>query len=530
MRLSNEYDVLIIGGGPAGLAAGLYAGRSMLKTRLFEKELIGGQASITDIIENYPGFPEGITGFELAEKMREQAQKFDVELDMNEVTSVDLIGALKKVTTPDGEYTAKAIIIASGVRPTKLDVPGAAALTGRGISYCATCDGPFFRDKRVMVIGGGNSAVEEAIYLTKFASKVTIVHRRDQLRAEKIVQDRAFKNEKVDFLLDSVLSGVSGENSVSAVTVKNVKTGEEKEVGVEGIFVFVGNIPNTELFTGALDMDEVGYVITDDALMASIPGIFAAGDVRKNNLKQVVWAAAEGALAARDDGAHSGNDPVVPQQRRKSEPALGADILDHDGVVPEQGVAGLRRRLGRHGGATHQPRTPSHAGLKQQVPSLGEQLQDLRELDVKCPGHEGDCFIHQHGAATGRHGVPGELGLRRAQTLPVTEIVSVHSRVASREGPGSVTSDHLMAPVHARKPKILDGRRSAAMTQIIWAKAARGTPVCSVTTTPRGRRMTRRLGAITPLRLTGTRSNARSLRAGWRWRAAYQASVRGGGD
>jgi thioredoxin reductase (NADPH) len=298
MRLSNEYDVLIIGGGPAGLAAGLYAGRSMLKTRLFEKELIGGQASITDIIENYPGFPEGISGFELAEKMREQAQKFDVELDMNEVTSADLSGALKKVTTSDGEYTAKAIIIASGVRPTKLDVPGAAALTGRGISYCATCDGPFFRDKRVMVIGGGNSAVEEAIYLTKFASKVTIVHRRDQLRAEKIVQDRAFKNDKVDFLLDSVLSGVSGENSVSGVTVKNVKTGEEKEVGIEGIFVFVGNIPNTELFAGALDMDEAGYITTDDTLMASIPGIFAAGDVRKNNLKQVVWAAAEGALAA----------------------------------------------------------------------------------------------------------------------------------------------------------------------------------------------------------------------------------------
>lgn len=296
--MSNEYDVLIIGGGPAGLAAGLYAGRSMLKTRLFEKELIGGQASITDIIENYPGFPEGITGFELAEKMREQAQKFEVELDMNEVTSVDLSGALKKVTTPDGEYAAKAIIVASGVRPTKLDVPGAAALTGRGISYCATCDGPFFRDKRVMVIGGGNSAVEEAIYLTKFASKVTIVHRRDQLRAEKIVQDRAFKNEKVDFLLDSVLSGVSGENAVSAVTVKNVKTGEEKEVAVEGIFVFVGNIPNTELFTAALDMDKAGYVITDDVLMASIPGVFVAGDVRKNNLKQVVWAAAEGALAA----------------------------------------------------------------------------------------------------------------------------------------------------------------------------------------------------------------------------------------
>jgi len=296
--LSKEYDVLIIGGGPAGLTAGLYAGRSMLTTRLFEKELIGGQASITDIIENYPGFPEGITGFELAEKMREQAQKFEVEIDLSEVTSVDLSGALKKVTTPDGEYVAKSIIITSGVRPSKLEVPGAAALTGRGISYCATCDGPFFRDKRVMVIGGGNSAVEEAIYLTKFASQVTIVHRRDELRAEKIVQERAFKNEKIDFLLDSVLSRVSGENSVASVAVKNVKTDEEMEVAVDGIFVFVGNLPNTELFDGMLDLDGSGYIITDDTLMASVPGVFAAGDVRKNNLKQVVWAAAEGALAA----------------------------------------------------------------------------------------------------------------------------------------------------------------------------------------------------------------------------------------
>lgn len=296
--MSKEYDVLIIGGGPAGLTAGLYAGRSMLTTRLFEKELIGGQASITDIIENYPGFPEGITGFELAEKMREQAQKFEVEIDLSEVTSVDLSGALKKVTTPDGEYVAKSIIITSGVRPSKLEVPGAAALTGRGISYCATCDGPFFRDKRVMVIGGGNSAVEEAIYLTKFASQVTIVHRRDELRAEKIVQERAFKNEKIDFLLDSVLSRVSGENSVASVAVKNVKTDEEMEVAVDGIFVFVGNLPNTELFDGMLDLDGSGYIITDDTLMASVPGVFAAGDVRKNNLKQVVWAAAEGALAA----------------------------------------------------------------------------------------------------------------------------------------------------------------------------------------------------------------------------------------
>jgi len=296
--LNKEYDLLIIGGGPAGLSAGLYASRSRLKVRLFEKELVGGQASITDIIENYPGFPEGISGFDLSDKMREQAEKFGLELDMTEAVSVDLEGTVKKVSTPGGEYSAGAIIIASGVRPSKLDVPGAAELTGRGISYCATCDGPFFRDKKVMVIGGGNSAVEEAIYLTKFASSVTIVHRRDELRAEKIVQERAFSNEKVDFLFDSVITSVSGDMAVSKVTVKNVKTGEEKEVPVDGIFVFVGNLPNTELFDGKIDLDEQGYIVTDDTLMSSTPGVFAAGDVRKNNLKQVVWAAAEGALAA----------------------------------------------------------------------------------------------------------------------------------------------------------------------------------------------------------------------------------------
>jgi thioredoxin reductase (NADPH) len=296
--LSEEYDVLIIGGGPAGLSAGLYAARSRLKVKLFEKELVGGQASITDIIENYPGFSGGISGFELADKMREQAQKFGLELDMTEVTSIDFAGATKKVTTTGGEYSAKTVIIAGGVRPSKLDVPGAAELTGRGISYCATCDGPFFRDRRVMIIGGGNSAVEEAIYLTKFASSVTIVHRRDQLRAEKIVQEKAFKNEKIDFLFDSVLSSVSGNAAVSEVTVKNVKTGDEKEVPIDGIFVFVGNLPNTELFDKQIDLDEKGYIITDESLMTSVPGVFAAGDIRKNLLKQVVWAAAEGALAA----------------------------------------------------------------------------------------------------------------------------------------------------------------------------------------------------------------------------------------
>jgi len=289
---------LIIGGGPAGLSAGLYAARSMFKVKLFEKQMVGGQASITDHIENYPGFPEGISGFELTDKMRRQAERFGLEIGFAEVTEVDFSKQLKKVITTEGEYVAKAIIIATGVRPSKLDAKGASELTGRGISYCATCDGPFFREKRVIVVGGGNSAVEEAIYLTRFASKVTIVHRRDQLRAEKIIQERAFKNEKIDFLLDSVITAVSGEAAVSKATVKNVKTGEEKEVDVDGIFVFIGNLPNTELFSGKIKLDKRGYVITDDLLMTSVPGVFAAGDVRNNSLKQVVTAAGEGALAA----------------------------------------------------------------------------------------------------------------------------------------------------------------------------------------------------------------------------------------
>lgn len=296
--MADQYDVIIIGGGPAGLSAGIYATRSMLKVKLLEKEVIGGQAALTDHIENYPGFVEGISGLELCEKMREQAQRFGLEIGMAEVTSVDFSGQTKKIITTDGEYEAKAIIIASGLRPSRLDVPGASDFTGRGISYCATCDGPFFRNKRVMVIGGGNSAVEEALYLTKFAESVTIVHRRDALRADKIVQDRAFKNEKVNFLWDSVISSVSGEATVTKAGVRNVKTNEESEVPIDGIFVFVGNLPNTEPFEGQIDLDEKGYIIADQTLATSAAGVFAAGDVRSDNLKQVVWAAAEGAQAA----------------------------------------------------------------------------------------------------------------------------------------------------------------------------------------------------------------------------------------
>lgn len=280
------------------MTAGIYVARSLLKVKLFEKEGIGGQATLTDEIENFPGFPNGISGFELTDKMREQAERFGVEIGYAEVTSVDFSRPVKKVITTDGEYEAKAIIITTGVRPTKLDVPGAAEFTGRGISYCATCDGPFFRDKNVMVLGGGNSAVEEAIYLTRFASKVTIVHRRDELRADKILQERARKNEKIDFILDSVIAGVSGDGMVSGATIKNVKTGETTEVPVDGIFVFIGNLPNTEIFKGKIELDEKGYIVADNNLMTSVPGVFAAGDVRNNPLKQVVTAAGEGALAA----------------------------------------------------------------------------------------------------------------------------------------------------------------------------------------------------------------------------------------
>jgi thioredoxin reductase (NADPH) len=296
--LSNSYDVIIIGGGPAGLSAAIYATRSMLKVKLFEKEVIGGQASMTDHIENYPGFSEGISGYELTEKMREQAARLGAEIEMVGVDSVDFSGQTKVVKTSNGDYEAKVVIIASGVRPSKLDVPGAAELSGRGISYCATCDGPFFRNKRVIVIGGGNSAVEEANYLTRFAEKVMIVHRRDELRADKIVQKRAIDNEKIEFMLDSIITSVKGETAVSSVTVKNVKTNEEREVDANGIFVYMGNLPNTGMFEGQLEMDEKGYAIANEFLVTSVPGVFVAGDVRKNQLKQVVWAAAEGALAA----------------------------------------------------------------------------------------------------------------------------------------------------------------------------------------------------------------------------------------
>jgi thioredoxin reductase (NADPH) len=293
------YDLVIIGGGPAGLSAALYGARAKLKVLLLEKEIIGGQAAITDWIENYPGYPEGISGLELTEKMKEQALKFGAEIVTCSAKAVKPSGKLKKISTSKNEdYLASAVIIATGRRSSKLNVPGEAEFTGKGVSYCATCDAPLFKDKKIFVVGGGNAAIQEAIFLTKFARKVTVIHRRDQLRAGRILQERAFANKKIDFLWNSVVTKIEGNQVINKISVKNVKTGQLTQLEADGIFVFIGNLPNTEFLDNLVKLDENGYILTDEKLSTSMPGIFAAGDVRHGSLKQIVAAAAEGALAA----------------------------------------------------------------------------------------------------------------------------------------------------------------------------------------------------------------------------------------
>ncbi|MCL5291178.1 MAG: thioredoxin-disulfide reductase [Actinobacteria bacterium] len=293
-----DYDLIILGGGPGGLAAGLYGARSRLSVLVLEKEIIGGQMATTELIENYPGFSVGSSGMELADKMREQVERFGAKIELAEVTGVDFKNGVLAVETPGGAKTGRSVVISTGRRPQSLAVPGEVGLRGRGVSYCATCDGPFFRDKKIIVVGGGNSAIEEALYLTRFASEVTVVHRRDALRADKVIQERAFANEKIRFVWDSVVTGVMGDAKVESVGVKNVKTGEESLVSADGVFVYVGNLPNTEVFEGQVELDEKGYVIVDADLATSARGVFAAGDVRVGPVKQVATAVGDGALAA----------------------------------------------------------------------------------------------------------------------------------------------------------------------------------------------------------------------------------------
>lgn len=293
----NVYDVIIIGGGPAGLTAGLYASRAKLKTILLEKGLAGGQIATTEQIENYPGFSSG-AGYELTAIMEEQAKGFGLEIDMAEVTGVQLTGPEKIITTNQGEYRARAVILAPGSSSQKLNVPGEDEFTGRGVSFCATCDGPFYEGLTVMVVGGGDAAVEEAVYLTRFAQKVYIVHRRDALRATKVVQERAFANEKIEILWDSVVTEIKGNEILEQVVIKNVKDGHTTPVTVDGLFIYIGFVPNTAFLDGQVQMDERGYIITNDRMETSVPGVFAAGDCRQKLLRQVVTAAGDGATAA----------------------------------------------------------------------------------------------------------------------------------------------------------------------------------------------------------------------------------------
>ncbi|MBU0993594.1 MAG: thioredoxin-disulfide reductase [Proteobacteria bacterium] len=292
----TDHDLVIIGGGPAGLTAGLYAARSRLNVILVEKIVPGGQVLITDWIENYPGFT-GISGPDLIEKMVEQTKQFDLAIESNEVLSMDLTGDSKKLQLYDREITTKSIVIATGASPRALDI-GEDRFVGRGLSYCATCDAPFFKDKVVVAVGGGDTAIQESIYLTKFVKKVYVVHRRDELRAAKILQERAFENDKIEFVWNSVLTSIDGESGVESVRIKNVKTGEEKNMASDGCFIWIGILPNIGFVGAGLALDDAGFIVTDDHMQTSVPGVFAAGDIRNTPLRQIATAVGDGAIAA----------------------------------------------------------------------------------------------------------------------------------------------------------------------------------------------------------------------------------------
>jgi len=301
--LDKVYDLLIIGAGPAGLAAAIYAGRSRLSTLVIEKEKDGGQIVITSEIENYPGGIHEETGPSLIARMVEQAEKFGAEKIYDTIQEIELTGEVKVLKGLKGEYRGKTVIIASGASHRPIGCPGEKELTGKGVSYCATCDAAFFEDMEVFVMGGGDSAVEEALYLTKFARKVTIIHRRDELRAAKSIQEKAFANSKIEVMWNSVIAELKGDGILTSMVVKDTKTGETREIfadeedGTFGVFVFIGLIPHSELFNGLVDM-ESGYLRTDDCMKTNISGVYAAGDIRVKSLRQVVTAASDGAVAA----------------------------------------------------------------------------------------------------------------------------------------------------------------------------------------------------------------------------------------
>lgn len=293
-------DVVIVGAGPSGLTAAIYASRSRLRTVVLERNMAGGQIALTDLVENFPGFPEGISGFDLSQKMKEQAEKFGAE--MREIEGVAGFRAAPDggyvVTTDREEVHARTVILAPGVEPRRSGIPGEAEFIGRGVSWCATCDGALYRGKTVAVIGGGDAAVEEGMFLTKFAEKVYLVHRRDELRAVEIAQERAFANPKMEFVWDSVPRRIAGDQMVEALDVQNVKTQEVRTLPVSGVFFYIGQVPNTAFLQGVVRRDEAGYIVTDDLMRTSLCGVFACGDARSNPLKQIAMAVGDGALAA----------------------------------------------------------------------------------------------------------------------------------------------------------------------------------------------------------------------------------------
>jgi thioredoxin reductase (NADPH) len=295
---NREYDVVIIGGGPAGLTAGIYAARARLKSMLIEKAIAGGLIVNAGLVENYPGFPHGISGLELGEVMSRQAVKFGLEILTAEVSGLEVKGEQKVVQTSEGDVAAKAIIIASGCNLVKLGVPGEEEFTGRGVAYCAICDATFYRDVPVAVVGGGNAAITEALELSKFASRVTVIHRRQELRAARIIQEKAFAEPKIEFLWNKVVEAIEGEDMVKRIRLRNVRTEKKSTLDISGIFSAIGYKPNTDYLKGVLFLDASGAIMTDEKMETGVPGILAAGDIRTGSIRQVVAATGDGAVAA----------------------------------------------------------------------------------------------------------------------------------------------------------------------------------------------------------------------------------------
>ncbi len=294
---TTDYDLVIIGAGPAGLTAGIYAARARMNVLLLEKAAPGGQIIVTDWVENYPGFPDGISGFDLGDKMHAQAKNHGLKIETMEVKSMDIDADIKTIQLGEKSITTKAIIIATGASPKRLNI-GEEKFMGKGISFCATCDAPFFKDKSVVAVGGGDTAVQEAIYLTRFVKKVYLVHRRDELRAAKILQERALKNEKIEFLWDSIVTGMEGFFGIEKVHVNNLKTNEKRTLEVDGCFIWIGITPNTAFLPESIECDDFGFIEVDINMKTSVPGVFAAGDVRNTPLRQIATAIGDAAIAA----------------------------------------------------------------------------------------------------------------------------------------------------------------------------------------------------------------------------------------